>query len=90
MQFLHYFWHHPINLHPSFFSDAINVLEKTINDLTDFGDAGRSLPDIHLLVGARIINLAGLAEVEQAIALAKVELEYFDKNEMIVIIAAIK
>ena len=71
-------------------SDAINVLEKTINDLTDFGDAGRSLPDIHLLVGARIINLAGLAEVEQAIALAKVELEYFDKNEMIVIIAAVK
>ena len=69
--------------------DALDLLEKTISDLTDFGDAGRSLPDIQLLVGARIINLSGLADVEQAIALAKAELEYFAENEIIIIIATL-
>ncbi|HXG84885.1 MAG TPA: hypothetical protein VNI84_12755, partial [Pyrinomonadaceae bacterium] len=56
--------------------------------LTDFGDAGRALPDIHLLVGARIVNLSGLAELEQVLALAETELETSEKDEKIVIIAS--
>ena len=71
-------------------ADALGLLEKIITDLTDFGDAGRSLPDIHLLVGARIISLSGLAEIEQAIALAKTELENLSSDVPIVIIASIK
>jgi hypothetical protein len=70
--------------------NVLNILENIINDLTDFGDAGRSLPDIHLLVGARIISLAGLAELEQAIALAKAELENLPNGVPIVIVASIK
>lgn len=65
-------------------------LENTINKLTDFGDAGRTLPDIHLLVGARIINLSGLADAAQAIALAKTELENMPPDEKIVIVASLK
>lgn len=70
--------------------DVLNALEEIISNLTDFGDAGRSLPDIHLLVGARIINLSGLAELEQALALAKTELENLPKNETVVIVATNK
>lgn len=65
-------------------------LENTINKLTDFGDAGRTLPDTHLLVGARIINLSGLADAAQAIALAKTELENMPPDEKIVIVASLK
>ncbi|WP_394993055.1 hydantoinase/oxoprolinase family protein [Emticicia sp.] len=71
-------------------AEALDLLEKVINDLTDFGDAGRSLPDIHLLVGSRIINLSGLAELEQAIALARTELENMPNDAPIVIVASIK
>lgn len=70
--------------------NVIEILENIINNLTDFGDAGRSLPDIHLLVGARIISLAGLAELEQAIVLAKTELENLPNDAPIVIVASIK
>ena len=65
-------------------------LEDVINKLTDFGDAGRSLPDTHLLVGTRIVNLSGLAETAQALALAETEIENLPPDEKIVIIAAKK
>ncbi len=60
---------------------APRELEAIINKLTDFGDAGRALPDIHLLAGARIVNLSGLAELEQVIALAETELENYPVDE---------
>ena len=71
-------------------ADAVAELEKVITNLTDFGDAGRSLPDVHLLIGARIVNLSGLAELDQAIALAQTELENVPPDEKIVIVAAAK
>ena len=45
--------------------DVNRDLEAMILRLTDFGDAGRALPDVHVLVGRRIINLSGVASVEQ-------------------------
>lgn len=71
-------------------AEVVPTLEKVINALTDFGDAGRSLPDVHLLVNTRIINLSGLAELTQALALARAELEHFSADEHVVIIAAKK
>ena len=65
-------------------------LEQIITSLTDFGDAGRSLPDIHLLAGSRIINLSGLAEMEQALALAQTELDNRPGDEPVVIVACRK
>ncbi|HZH35151.1 MAG TPA: hydantoinase/oxoprolinase family protein [Pyrinomonadaceae bacterium] len=71
-------------------ADIARQLESTITKLTDFGDAGRALPDVHILVGARIVNLSGLAEMEQAIAIARTELENMPEDEKIVIVAAQK
>ncbi|MGI9035079.1 MAG: hydantoinase/oxoprolinase family protein, partial [Pyrinomonadaceae bacterium] len=75
-------------VHLSNVETVARELETIINKLTDFGDAGRALPDIHLLVGARIVNLSGLAELEQVITLAKTELENLAADEKIVIIAS--
>lgn len=77
-------------IHASTIKNVDAALEEVITKLTDFGDAGRSLPDIHLLVGSRIINLSGLADMEQAVALARTELENLPGDAPVVIIAAAK
>ena len=75
-------------VHATTVENIVHQLEAIINKLTDFGDAGRALPDIHLLVSARIVNLSGLAELEQVLALATTELENSAADEKIVIIAS--
>jgi N-methylhydantoinase A/oxoprolinase/acetone carboxylase beta subunit len=77
-------------VHASTVEKIARDLESVITKLTDFGDAGRALPDVHVLVGARIINLSGLADLEQAIALANTELENSPPDESLVIVAARK
>lgn len=72
-------------------TDAANAgmtIENAINKLTDFGDAGRRLPDIHMLVASRIVNLSGLAEIEQATTLAQTEVENLRPDESVAIIAS--
>jgi N-methylhydantoinase A/oxoprolinase/acetone carboxylase beta subunit len=69
-------------------SEIAGDLEAAIMRLTDFGDAGRALPDIHVLTGSRIVNLSGLADAEQALALAQTELENLPPEEQLVIVAA--
>ncbi|MBK7706701.1 MAG: hydantoinase/oxoprolinase [Acidobacteria bacterium] len=71
-------------------ADLNRSIENVIDRLTDFGDAGRKLPDIHVLVGARIIDLSGLAEAAQATALAATELENVAPDEAVVIVATAK
>ncbi|MDQ4121876.1 MAG: hydantoinase/oxoprolinase family protein [Acidobacteriota bacterium] len=75
-------------VHSSTVGKIEHDLEFIITKLTDFGDAGRALPDVHVLAGARIVNLSGLAELEQAVALAKTELENLSPDEQLVLIAA--
>ena len=65
-------------------------LEEIITSLTDFGDAGRTLPDIHLLIGPRVVNLSGLAESAQAVALASTEVENLPKDTAVIMIGAPK
>jgi N-methylhydantoinase A len=77
-------------VHETRVSEISRFLEDAITKLTDFGDAGRALPDIHLLVGRRIINLSGLAEMRQAVILAQTELENLAGDEKIVVVATAK
>lgn len=71
-------------------SDTVSEVDRVVNELTDFGDAGRTLPDLHVLVGARIIDLSGLADSTQAEALAATELENYAADEAVVIVATRK
>ncbi|MDP9017294.1 MAG: hydantoinase/oxoprolinase, partial [Candidatus Eremiobacteraeota bacterium] len=53
---------------------AADVLKRTLEEQTSFGDVGRALPALYLIHGARIANLSGLASAEQVVALAVEEL----------------
>lgn len=65
-------------------------LTRAIEALTDYGDAGRAIPDIFILYGARIANFSGLADLDQVIALAEVELRALDPATELVVIACPK
>jgi N-methylhydantoinase A len=62
-------------------------LRAVVGDLMDFGDAGRTIPDVHLLVGVRVVNLAGLADEGQLLGLAAVEVHGQSPDQDIMIIA---
>lgn len=66
------------------------TLEQAVESLTDYGDAGRTIPDIFILYGARIANFSGLADLEQVTALAEVELRSLDPATKLVVIACPK
>jgi N-methylhydantoinase A/oxoprolinase/acetone carboxylase beta subunit len=76
-----------VNLYHSKVGQALGKLEQVLKNLTDFGDAGRSLPTLQVLVGSRIIHLSGLAEPAQVLAIARTELENVPAEEDLVIIA---
>ena len=65
-------------------------LTRVVEQLTDYGDAGRTIPDLFLLYGARIANFSGLADLDQVLALADVELRSLDPAMHIVILACPK
>ncbi|MFN0087706.1 MAG: hydantoinase/oxoprolinase family protein [Blastocatellia bacterium] len=65
-------------------------LARVVDQLTDYGDAGRTIPDLFLLYGARIANFSGLVDLDQVIALAEVELRSLDPAMHIVVVACPK
>jgi hypothetical protein len=75
---------------PSSVANISRDLERIIFRLSEFGDAGKMMPDLSVLVGARIVNLSGLADAEQVVALANAELESVPPNEKLVLIASSK
>jgi N-methylhydantoinase A len=65
-------------------------LTRAVELLTDYGDAGRAIPDVFILYRTRIANFSGLAELDQVIALAEVETRSLDPATNVVIIACPK
>ncbi len=62
-------------------------LRTLIDLMVDFGDAGRTLPDIYILVAARLVNLSGLADDGQVLGLAGVEVRAHAPEQAVVIVA---
>ena len=62
-------------------------LRALVTRLVDFGDAGRTIPDVHVLVGSRLVNLSGLADEGQLLGLAGVEVRAFGPDQAVVIMA---
>jgi N-methylhydantoinase A/oxoprolinase/acetone carboxylase beta subunit len=65
-------------------------LTRAVERLTDYGDAGRTIPDIFIIYQARIANFSGLADLDQVIALAEVELRSIDPATKLAVIACPK
>jgi N-methylhydantoinase A len=64
------------------------ALTAAFDAYTRFGDVGRALPDVRLVYAARIADLSGVADIEQAIALAGEELAGCAPSTEIAIVAA--
>jgi hypothetical protein len=65
-------------------------ITEVVEQLTDFGDAGRAIPDLFVLYRARIANFSGLADLEQVLALAEVELRSLDPATRLIVMACPK
>lgn len=65
-------------------------LTQAVEELTDYGDAGRTIPDIFVLYGGRIANFSGLAALDQVAALAEAELRALDPSTRLLVIACPK
>jgi hypothetical protein len=62
------------------------ALSKVVDEFTIFGDSGARVPAIHLLVGGRLVNLAGVTHAEQVLALADTELSGRVDDEDVVLV----
>ncbi len=71
-------------------AEVNEVLGRVVDGLTDYGDAGRAIPDIFILYGVRIANFSSLADLEQVTALAEVELRSLDPATKLIVIACPK
>lgn len=67
-----------------------SVITEAVEQLTDFGDAGRAIPDIFVLYGARLANFSGLADLEQVLVLSEVELRSLNPATKLIVIACPK
>ena len=62
------------------------VLRQGVRGLSTYGDAGREMPDVHVLAGARIVNLAGLSDEGQVFGLAATEVRGLPDEEVVVVL----
>jgi N-methylhydantoinase A len=63
-----------------------HTLGEEIEAATRFGDVGRALPDVYVIHGGRIADLRGLARADQAVALAKEEIDGCEPGEGVMIL----
>lgn len=71
-------------------SAAGTMLDEVVTAYTSYGDGGSQLPALRLLVGPRIVNLAGVTAPDQLMALARAELDARPPDEPLVSIAEVR
>ncbi len=65
-------------------------LPRLIERLTSYGDAGGLIPDVYVLIGRRILDLSGLVEVSQMIALLEQDLQQQSADQPAILLAMSK
>ena len=62
-------------------------LDYFLDELTEYNDGGANLPNIYVVLGRRVIDLSGLQNMEQIVALGNVELNGCREDEPLIIAA---
>jgi hypothetical protein len=65
-------------------SNLTSGLRHLIERNTDYGDAGRAVPDVFVAFRGRIVDLSGLVNIDQIISLLGVELARIAEDEIVV------
>ena len=68
-------------------SGAESAIQALVDKHSQWGDAGKTIPNIILLIGAKIIDLSGLLDETQVLALAKAELSNLPADKQIIVLA---
>jgi N-methylhydantoinase A/oxoprolinase/acetone carboxylase beta subunit len=68
-------------------AEAESAIAQMANKWARWGDAGKSVPNILLLAGNKILDLSGLADLDQILTLARLELEKFPNDAKIIVLA---
>jgi len=72
---------------PTTIERAEGELRDILDALTSYGDAGKMLPALHLLLRDRIVNLSGMVDPELVVTIASDYLRSLDAAEPSVIVA---
>ena len=69
-------------------SEWSKKLSVMVDYYTDYGDGGRSLPNVYVVFGKRIVDLSGLEDLRSVMSIAGVELAKVDKDEDLIILCS--
>ncbi|HNM50895.1 MAG TPA: hypothetical protein PKN86_14360, partial [Candidatus Obscuribacter sp.] len=64
-----------------------DLIRRMVEEHSTWGDAGKTIPDILLLLGARVIDLSGLLNEEQVLSLARSELANLPSGSEVIVVA---
>jgi len=68
-------------------SDSVSDIDRFLQDVSDYSDAGQILPEVYLLYGSRIVDFSSVLEQTQVESLMKMELNGMPDNTSIVLLA---
>ena len=64
------------------------TLMRAMEDMTEYNDGGKTLPNVYLIFGKRILDLSGLLDEPQVQSLAKVELASAREEDVLIILCS--
>ena len=68
---------------------AESIITQIADEYAQYGDAGKVIPAIVLFAGPRMVDLGGLLDLSQLVAVAKTELESMPRDDTAIIIASL-
>lgn len=69
---------------------VFDVLPKVLDEKSLYGDAGLLVPDVFAVMGAKVVDLSGLAGVNQIMAVCRIELQQVPTTETVIVITTEK
>jgi DNA-binding Lrp family transcriptional regulator len=70
--------------------DMAATLQRFLETRARYGDGGKEIPDVFLLVGRRIVDLSGLSSAEQVVSLGQAELEGLASDAPVVLLGSLR